>query len=141
MKKTGWPGMKVLQFAFDGRPQNEYLPHNYKGENTVVYGGTHDNETTTGFFKHKKPEEMAYLYHYLNIKKKKDIPDALIRLAYASVANVVIFQMQDILGLDNDTRMNVPSTVGLNWRWRMQKGQFEDYYVEKISSYAETYAR
>lgn len=141
MKKTGWPGMKVLQFAFDGNPENEYLPHNYKGDNMIIYGGTHDNDTTAGFFQNKKPKELAYAYSYLGVKKKKDIPDAIIRLAYASVANVAIFQMQDILGLDNSTRMNVPSTVGDNWKWRMLKGQFTQEHILKLKKLGEIYGR
>lgn len=122
LEKTGWPGMKVLLFAFDGNTANEHLPHNYADGNLVVYAGTHDNETIVGYFRDKTEYELAYLYEYLNIKKKADIPDAVIRAAYASVADIVIMQMQDILKLGNEARMNFPSTVGTNWRWRVLKG-------------------
>lgn len=122
LAKTGWPGMHVLLFAFDGNTANEHLPHNYADGNLVVYAGTHDNETVVGYFRDKTKQELAYLYEYLNIKKKADIPDAVIRAAYASVADIVIMQMQDLLKLGNEARMNFPSTVGTNWRWRVLKG-------------------
>lgn len=119
VQKTGWPGMKILQFAFDGNPEHEYLPHNYPNANMVVYGGTHDNETLAGYFESFREKDLTFLYRYLNISSKEEIPDALIRLAYASIADVVIFQMQDLLKLGNETRMNLPSTIGTNWRWRL----------------------
>ena len=118
LNKAGWPGMKVMLFAFDGNPANEHLPHNYQDGNLVVYAGTHDNETVVGFFRDKTEYELAFLYEYLNIQKKEEIPDAIIRTAYASVANIVIMQMQDLLKLGNEARMNFPSTVGSNWKWR-----------------------
>ncbi len=141
MYKTGWPGMKILQFAFDGSADNEYLPHNYKDSNSLVYGGTHDNETIVGFFQNKKGKELEYLLRYLNIKKKKEISDSILRLAYASVSSVAIFQMQDILKLDNKARMNLPATVGANWRWRMRKDQFTDRDILKLKELVETYGR
>ena len=119
IQKLDWPDMKVLQFAFDGNADNEYLPHNYTDTNTVVYAGTHDNDTLMGYYRNQTEYEIAYLYSYLNIDKKEDIPDAYIRLAYSSIADVVIFQMQDILQLGNEARMNQPSTVGSNWKWRI----------------------
>lgn len=118
LEKTGWPGMKILLFAFDGNTANEHIPHNYSDSNLVVYAGTHDNETVVGYFRDKTEYELAFLYEYLNIHKKEEIPDAIIRAAYGSVANVVIMQMQDLLKLGNEARMNFPSTVGTNWRWR-----------------------
>ena len=121
MDRTGWPGMKILQFAFDGNTSHDYLPHNYTNRNIVVYAGTHDNETLVGFFRDRTEYELAFLYEYLIISSKEEIPDALIRLSYSSTANVVIFQMQDLLQLGNEARMNLPSTVGSNWRWRALK--------------------
>lgn len=126
LTRTGWPGMKILLFAFDGNTANEHLPHNYDDGNLVVYAGTHDNETVAGYFRDKTEYELAYLYEYLNIKTKEDIPDALIRAAYASVADIVIMQMQDILKLGNEARMNFPSTVGCNWRWRTLKESMDE---------------
>ncbi|MDE5907627.1 MAG: 4-alpha-glucanotransferase [Lachnospiraceae bacterium] len=126
LSKTGWPGMKILLFAFDGNTANEHLPHNYEDGNLVVYAGTHDNETVVGYFRDKTEYELAYLYEYLNIKKKEDIPDAVIRAGYASVADIVIMQMQDLLKLGNETRMNFPSTVGCNWRWRTLRESLDE---------------
>ena len=87
----------------------------------MVYAGTHDNDTVVGHFRDNTEYELAFLYEYLGIHSKEEIPDALIRLAYSSIADVVIIQMQDILKLGNEARMNLPSTVGENWRWRFKK--------------------
>ncbi|MDE7259276.1 MAG: 4-alpha-glucanotransferase, partial [Lachnospiraceae bacterium] len=116
--KMGWPDIKVLLFAFNGKADNEYLPHNYTDSNTVLYVGTHDNDTLVGYYRNHTDYELAYMYSYLNIENKEQISDALIRTAYASVADVVILQMQDILQLGNEARMNQPSTIGTNWKWR-----------------------
>lgn len=116
--KLGWPDIKILLFAFDGRADNEYLPHNYRDTNTVLYVGTHDNDTIVGHYRDRAEHELAYLYSYLNIEKKEQIADALIRTAYASIADVVILQMQDILQLGSEARMNRPATIGSNWKWR-----------------------
>ena len=119
LNKTGWIGTKVLMFAFDGDPTNEHLPHNYTDNHVAAYIGTHDNETIVGSFRDKTEYELAYLYEYLNIDRKAQIPNALIRLLYQSTADVAIVQMQDILELGSEARMNYPSTVGQNWRWRL----------------------
>ncbi len=140
LKHTGYPGMKILQFAFDSGPKNEYLPHNYI-QNSVVYGGTHDNETLAGHFLALNAKDAKFVKDYLGVKRKKDIPAALIRAAYASVANTVIFQAQDILFLPNSARMNFPSTIGTNWRWRLEKGQLTDRVAEQLHHLVTTYAR
>ncbi len=118
-QKYNWYSMKVMLFAFDGDAANEHLPHNYEDAGLVVYAGTHDNDTIVGFYRDKTEYELAYLYSYLNIDKKEQIADALIREAYSSIADVVILQMQDVLQLGNEARMNQPSTVGMNWKWRI----------------------
>jgi 4-alpha-glucanotransferase len=141
MDKTGWPGMKILQFAFDGNTSHDYLPHNYNSRNIVVYAGTHDNETLVGYFRDKTEYELAFLYEYLNINSKEEIADALIRLAYSSTANVVIFQMQDLLKLGNEARMNLPSTVGKNWRWRALRDSLDDERRTWIRTMAIIYRR
>ena len=141
INKTNWPGMKILEFGFDGSSDNENLPHNYKTSNCVVYGGTHDNETMAGFFGSQKKDSLSYAMKYLNIKKKADISDAIIRLAYGSIANIAIFQMQDILKLDNSTRMNLPGTLGGNWEWRLKKDQFDETYQEKLKELTIIYGR
>ena len=118
IRKMGWPDMKVLLFAFNGKADNEYLPHNYTDTNTVLYAGTHDNDTIVGYYRNCTDYELAYMYSYLNIDSKEQISDAIIRTAYASIADVVILQMQDILQLGSEARMNRPSTIGANWKWR-----------------------
>lgn len=141
INQTKWPGMKILEFAFDGSSDNENLPHNYKTNNCVVYGGTHDNETMVGFFGRQKKEQLNYAMNYLNVKRKCDISDAVIQLAYQSIADIAIFQMQDILKLDNSTRMNFPGTLGGNWQWRLVKDQFSEDYQEKLKELTLIYGR
>nr|WP_271716162.1 4-alpha-glucanotransferase [Anaeromicropila herbilytica] len=140
LNSAGYPGMKIIEFAFDSDPLNEHLPHNYTS-NMVVYGGTHDNETLVGFYQNKNKKEMKYALEYLAIKSKKELVDAIIKTAYASVAGVVIFQAQDILKLDNSARMNLPSTVGQNWRWRVLEGQLEKEHEEYLKRLAMIYGR
>ena len=142
--ESGFPGMKVLEFAFDSRDSgcaSDYLPHNYPGSHTVVYAGTHDNDTIVGYFRDKTEYELAYLYEYLNISSQEEIPDALIRCAYASIADIAIIQMQDLLKLGNEARMNAPSTVGYNWRWRLNKEQLAESRRAWIRNLAAVYRR
>lgn len=141
MKKMGWAGMKVLLFAFDQDPLNPYLPHNYEDSNCVVYGTTHDSDTLVGYFSDKNDYELAFLYEYLGIHRKDEILDAFIRLAYSSVANVVILQMQDILGLGNEARINYPSTVGENWKWRLWHDAISEDRREWLRTIASIYRR
>lgn len=140
LKETGYPGMKIIEFAFDGGPKNDHLPHNYN-PNSLVYGGTHDNETVAGYFGSKTTKELKYAMQYLGVTSKKDIPDAVLRTAYASVSAIAIFQVQDILGLGNEARMNTPSTLGDNWKWRMTKGCLKKIYAKKLNKLAEFYSR
>ncbi len=118
-RKFGFPGMKVLQFAFDSDPQNPYLPHNYQSIDSVVYTGTHDNDTTLGWFggDQVSDETREKVKRYLRTDSGW-ISHDLIRLALASVAAIAIFPMQDVLGFGNDCRMNTPGTSKGNWRWR-----------------------
>ena len=137
LQKTKWPGMKVLLFGFDDGVDNEYLPHNFVDSNTVVYAGTHDNETIRGYYQNRPEHELAYLYEYLNIRSKEEIPDAFIRLAYSCIADVAVFQMQDIMKLGNETRMNFPGTIGQNWRWRMPHNPLDEgrkAWLHRLSS-------
>lgn len=140
LKRTGYPGMKVLLFAFDGDANNEYLPHNYP-QNTVVYGGTHDNETIVGYCRRVRGKEKTFLLNYLNVKRLVDVPKAMIRAAYQSVADVAIFQMQDILALDNTARMNTPSTLGGNWKWRLDADLLTDRLAEDLYRLSVMYGR
>lgn len=141
LKRTGWPGMKILLFAFDGNTKNEHLPYNYDSGNIAVYTGTHDNETVAGFFEKKSEKELAFLYQYLNIKAREEIPDALLKAAYGSVADIVIIQMQDILKLGNGARMNFPATTGGNWRWRYTEGSLTKERKEFIKTLVHIYGR
>jgi 4-alpha-glucanotransferase len=141
MDKSGYPGMKILQFAFGNGPKNEYLPHNYEKNNQVVYGGTHDNETLAGFFKEQKVEDLKYAMEYLNVNNVDDLIDATIRMGYATSSNAAIYQVQDILKLDNSARMNEPSTVGKNWKWRMLPGQLHQGHIDMLAMYAGVYGR
>lgn len=141
INKTGYTAMKVLNFGLDGPADNEYLPHNYKSTNLIVYTGTHDNETLVGYLKHKTKKQLRFTYQYFHVKKKSDLPNAMIRALYASIADVVIVPMQDVLELDNSTRMNTPSTIGGNWSWRMKKSQYEDIKEEMLREYANIFAR
>lgn len=141
VSRTGWPGIRILMFAFGDDTDNENLPHNYTDSNIVLYAGTHDNETIVGHFRDKTDYELAYLYEYLNIKYKEEIPDALIRAAYASIADVVVIQMQDLMKLGNEARMNVPSTVGRNWRWRVGTDTLSEERRAFIRTLAAVYRR
>lgn len=141
MSKMEWAGTRILMFAFNDDTANEHLPHNYEDTNLVVYPATHDNETIVGYFHDKTDYELAYLYEYLNIKTKEEIPDALIRAAYGSVADVVIIQMQDLLKLGNEARMNAPATVGANWQWRVGTDSLEENRRAWIRTLATVFRR
>ena len=138
--KSGYPGTKVLEFAFDGNRSNEYLPHTYN-KNCVVYSGTHDNETLLGFFNTLSESNFKYLMDYTGSKDKSELAKNVITIAYESVADTVIIQMQDILMKDNKARMNLPSTIGRNWRWRLKKGEFDDESVKKLRKLTDVYGR
>lgn len=133
---SGFPGMKVLEFAFDSRDSgcaNDYLPHNYP-ENSVAYTGTHDNETLAGWFDSITKEEQNMVRDYLcdHYTPKKYLYKSLNSLVMRSKAALCVIPMQDYLGLDNHYRMNKPSTVGENWKWRLKKGELTDLLKEEI---------
>jgi 4-alpha-glucanotransferase len=113
-----FPGMKILQFAFDSDRANPFLPFNFTRRNAVVYTGTHDNDTTVGWFQARSPEEQQRVIDYLGCVCPEGIHWSLIRLALGSVANLAIFPLQDLLGLGSEARMNTPSTIEKNWDWR-----------------------
>ncbi|MCC6203020.1 MAG: 4-alpha-glucanotransferase [Gammaproteobacteria bacterium] len=114
--RYGIPGMKVLQFGFDGNPANPYLPHNHV-EQAVVYTGTHDNDTTLGWYLTLPEIARHELHEYLG-NPAPTMPDTLLRMAYASVCRLAMLPMQDVLGLGSEHRMNTPNTPTGNWRWR-----------------------
>ena len=118
---SGYPGMKVLQFAFDSREESNYLPHTYKSANSVVYVGTHDNDTAEGWMHTAAPADVAYAKRYLNLTPAEGYAWGFIRGAASTVADTAIYTMQDLLSLGSEARMNTPSTTGGNWTWRMEK--------------------
>ena len=141
VKASGYPGMKIVQFAFDSRESSDYKPYAYE-PNSVVYTGTHDNPTALGWFKTASPEDLALAMHYLGISKAKDGCWAFIRCALSSAANTAIIPMQDYLCLDNRARMNIPSTLGgRNWRWRMLPNAASPILAEKIRLLTKIYGR
>lgn len=145
VKDSGFPNMKVLQFAFekdDVAAANDYLPHNYS-PNCVVYTGTHDNETVSGWFCALSEEEKQTIRDYLCVKgvKDEDMYRVLLAAAMRSCADTCIIPVQDHLGLDNANRMNQPSTVGENWRWRMKEGQITKELAAEIKELTRRYGR
>ncbi|MCX8048952.1 MAG: 4-alpha-glucanotransferase [Methylohalobius sp.] len=138
-KKFALPGMLILQFAFDGGGNNPYLPHNHTFDN-VVYTGTHDNDTTLGWFESLDVGRQTYVYEYLG-RPHESMPWALMRAAFASVAAVAIVPMQDVLGLGRGHRMNTPGTTAGNWRWRFCWEQLTPEHRERMRRLAHLYGR
>ncbi len=140
VKKSGYPGMKVMQFAFDSRESGDYLPHNYP-KNCVVYTGTHDNDTITGWFGHVAKADLKYAKKYLNISSSRELNWTFIRHTLASVADTAIIPLQDYLGLGSEARINTPSVLGGNWQWRMVPGQLDGALAKRIYEITEMYGR
>lgn len=138
--ESGYPGMKVLQFAFDSREESDYLPHNYE-KNCVVYTGTHDNYTVNGWFKNTNKADVDYAVRYLNLNEEEGYNWGFIRGALSSVGSLAIAQMQDYLGLEDEGRMNIPSTLGGNWQWRVKKEALTEELAEKINKITKLYGR
>ena len=140
LKDSGFPGMNVLEFAFGGENSN-YLPHNYV-RNSVVYIGTHDNDTAVGWYVSSDKKTRKNAKKYMALTKKEGINWGMIRTIYSSVSSLAIVQMQDILGLGSEARMNIPSTIGGgNWAWRLKDGEFDGRLAKKLRKYAERYFR
>jgi len=138
-QEFGFPGMKILQFAFDSGADNPYLPHNYE-HRCVVYTGTHDNATTLGWWHSLTGDQRARVANYLG-KRRPEIPIDLVRLAMASVADLCIIPCQDLLGLGDDARFNRPGIAEGNWRWRLTQGQLSSELANSLHSLAGTYRR
>ncbi|MBD2567805.1 4-alpha-glucanotransferase [Anabaena lutea] len=135
-----FPGMKVLQFAFGSDPGNPFLPFNYP-RNAVVYTGTHDNDTTVGWFNSANDYEKQNLLLYLGSISPDGIHWDLIRLALSSIANQAIIPLQDVLGLGNQARMNYPSTAEGNWDWRYQGGVLSGELCDRLRNLTKLYGR
>ncbi len=140
IEKTGYPGMKVLQFAFDPREESDYLPHTYH-RNCVVYTGTHDNDTIMSWFRTVSMEDVTYAGEYLKLSFEEGINWGFIRGAFSSIADLCIIPLQDYLGLGEEARMNTPSTLGDNWKWRIGKDELTKELADKIAKMTKMYGR
>ena len=138
--EKGLPGMKVLHFAFSSDPEHEYLPHNYRPD-CVVYLGTHDNDTTLGWYAGLSEQERGFVQHYLWLDEGDDLVRALIRAAYVSVADVAVVTAQDLLRLGTEARMNTPGTSGGNWQWRYPAGALDERLARELAKMTEIYGR
>ena len=140
-----FPGMKVLQFAFDAKESgglnatNSFLPHNH-GRNSVVYTGTHDNDTTKSWYRGRSVEEKDLVRRYLG-RPDNDIVWEFIRMAISATARYAIIPLQDILNLDSDARMNTPSTLGGNWAWRYRPEALNSWSSNRLRELVELYGR
>ena len=143
IEECGYPGMKVLQFAFDSSEENDYLPHNYE-KHCLVYSGTHDNDTAAGWFESAPAGDRITASNYLNLPDSavgKDAATAMVRAAMASVSDLAITPLQDILGLGSEARFNTPGTLGGNWTWRTDQESFNPDTAANFRKLTGTYGR
>lgn len=139
--ETGYPGMKVLQFAFDTREESNYIPHTYD-KHCIVYTGTHDNDTIKGWLEVTgNKEDIAHAIKYLQLSETEGYNWGFIRGAWSSVGEIAITMMQDVLNLGNEARMNMPSTLGGNWIWRMRENVLTDALADKLYDMTKLYGR
>ena len=139
--ESGYPGMKVLQFAFDSREPSEYLPHTYTS-NTVCYTGTHDNMTTRQWLESLDPETLEYAAEYMLLSKKEGYVAGAVRTVMASVSDLAIIPMQDILNLGAAGRMNFPGTLSdSNWTWRLKDGIITPGIAKQLRKLTQLYGR
>jgi 4-alpha-glucanotransferase len=134
-----FPGMKILQFAFGGERNSNFLPHNF-GRNCVVYTGTHDNETTLGWYRNSSTNEKDHVRRYM-ASDGSDIGWDMIRLAYASVADTVVIPLQDLMSLGNEARMNYPGKVGGWWTWRYTEEMLTGLISQRLRELTELFGR
>jgi len=140
LKDSGFPGMKILEFAFDSREPSNYLPHTYT-PNCVCYAGTHDNAPIMAWRNEAAPEDIAMAVRYLGLNQEEGFHWGILRGGMSSVADLFIAQMQDYLGLGAESRMNTPGILGGNWQWRLKKGQITPELTKKIAETAQLYGR
>ena len=128
--ELGYPGMRVVQFAFDGDPTNPHLPENYP-ENTVAYTGTHDNDTIMGWWEAASPDQREAAARRF---RSRDLPvnEAFIDVVFRSEARLAITPIQDVLGLGSEARMNTPGTSGDNWIWRLREGELREEHADRL---------
>lgn len=139
LKKTGYPGMKLLQFAFDSNEDNNYLPH-YYDKNTVAYTGTHDNPTSKEYFKLLNKNDLKYALNYMNHRFGNKVL-SLIKETLKSPSYIAIIPIQDYLFLGKNARINTPSTLGNNWTWRLKPNQFNQKTINLIKELTTIYGR
>ena len=138
---SGFPGMKVLEFAFDSREPSEYLPHTYT-RNSVVYTGTHDNMTMRQWFETADPEAKAYAVEYMGLTEAEGLVRGTVRNAMASVSDMCIIQMPDWLNLGGEARMNFPGTLSdANWTWRAEDTMINKTLAKEIYNMTKLYGR
>lgn len=137
---SGYPGMKLIQFAFDTREDGDYLPHNYT-RNSVVYAGTHDNDTILGWMKTAPRASVSYAKEYLQLTQEEGYHWGVMRAVWSSVSDTAVVTMQDLLGIGSAGRMNTPSTLGGNWMWRMKPDAIDSKLTRKIRRQVELYGR
>ena len=140
LKDSGFPGMKVLQFAFDSREESDYLPHNFT-RNCVAYTGTHDNDTIIGWTQTAAKADVEFAKKYLHANQDEGFNWTMMRAAMMSVADTCVLMMQDFMGLSSDARINEPATVGSNWQWRIDGGCINDWLAEIIHDNTKMYGR
>lgn len=138
-EKTGFPGMKMLQFAFNPDEESDFLPHQIE-RNWAVYTGTHDSDTVKSWFEKSNPKEVEFAKKYLNLTDERNYVKGFIKAAWSSVANLAVAQMQDFLELGDEGRMNTPSTLG-NWTWRVRKDMLTKELSSEIYDMTKTYYR
>ncbi|MCI9175162.1 MAG: 4-alpha-glucanotransferase [Lachnospiraceae bacterium] len=141
LASSGYPGMKLIQFAFDSREDGDYLPHNYDTRNSVVYAGTHDNDTILGWMKTAPRPCVNYAKDYLNLSKEEGYNWGVMRGVWSSISDTAVVTMQDLLGIGSEGRMNTPSTLGCNWMWRMKPGAIDAKLIRRICKQVELYGR
>lgn len=141
LKKTGFPGMKVLQFAFSVDGESNYLPHNIADKNCIIYTGTHDNDTNTGWLTSGDANEVDFARHYLGIKNNADFNWSMIKAALMSVADTCILTMADLVSLGSEGRINTPATCENNWTWRIDGGCINDWLSNILYENTALYSR
>jgi 4-alpha-glucanotransferase len=141
MEHFGFPGMKVLQFAFDSSEDNDHVPHNYK-PHSLVYTGTHDNDTVKGWYYGAKEDDKVHTRKYLSISgSDRDIHWEFIRAAMSTVCNIAVIPVQDVLGCGREARMNLPGSMGGNWTWRYEQGELKTSMANRFRGLAKLYGR
>lgn len=141
LQECGYPGMKIIQFAFDGDPKNEHLPQNFETTNCVAYTGTHDNTTLHGWVRENDVKSLTFAKQYLQCRTASDLVKSMLRETWSSIAYLAVAQMQDFLDIGKNDRMNTPSTLGGNWQFRTVISDFNPRVAKRIRQLNELYNR